>query len=83
MNIDRIAEDAQRLLEGHILCPSCSGARPGQCCGCNQRMDLGVQELSPDPYRTDVDDDFSLHLLCRTCFRQGMEDAAGMGLHED
>jgi hypothetical protein len=64
----------ERLLVGHLMCPTCDHSIPGRCCQCETLIDMVDQTLDVDPYAATLEDN-DRHLLCRTCLLTSLLEA--------
>jgi hypothetical protein len=58
----------------NLKCPTCEGAKRGNCCSCGKHIPLEKQNLSPNPYSNEINDDDRLHLICADCYEDFQGD---------
>jgi len=58
-----------------VKCPSCKDAKSNKCCSCQISIPRAKKKwLRTDPFAAEIDEDFSLHLLCLKCIESKLDD---------
>jgi hypothetical protein len=57
-----------------MKCPTCPDAVEDHCCYCGAEIPAAFRVLTENPYAAEINDDYSLHMMCETCYDEALGD---------